>query len=64
MVKIWDKSCFAYWEQLNRSLKAFIVSLQFPITDAEDGKVFVAEELCDEPQSKFNQENPLAYRLP
>ena len=64
MVKIWDKSCFAYWEQLNSSLKAFIVSLQLPITDAEDRKVFVAEELFDEPQSKFSQKNPLADRLP
>ena len=64
MVKIWDKSCFAYWEQLNSSLKAFIVSLQFSITDTENRKVFVTEELCDEPQSKFRQENPLADRLP
>ena len=64
MVKIWDESCFAYWEQFNRSLKAFIISLQFPITDAKDRKVFVAEELCDEPQSKFSQENPFADRLP
>lgn len=64
MVKIRDKSCLAYWKQLNCSIKALIVSLQFPGTDTKDGKVFMTEELCDKPQSKFNQENPLAHRLP
>ena len=63
MVKIRDKSCLAYWKQLNCSIKALIVSLQLPGTDTKDGKVFMTEELCDKPQSKFNQENPLANRF-